>query len=175
MLFPTSDALASITSVWISGQLYFSLFGILREIFKSFSFFLKENSISWKKKPECNKLRSSSVPVNDNSFTARNFMPTNRWKQGSEPELKVWAPAPGIKIFGSDSRTIWSIKNPKPLYYLYNWLFPKTMSVEQEFKVQAPTPALPFKFIWLRLQPSKIAWALVPAPQPWLKDSIYCG
>jgi len=53
---------------------YFSLFGILRDIFKSFSSFLKENSISCKKKPECNKLRSSSVPMNDNSFTARNFM-----------------------------------------------------------------------------------------------------
>jgi len=54
---------------------YFSLFGILREIFKRFSSFLKEISISYKKKPECNKLRSpSAVPMNDNSFTARNFM-----------------------------------------------------------------------------------------------------
>jgi len=43
-------------------------------VFILFHCFLKENSISCKKKSECNKLRSSSVPMNDNSFTARNLM-----------------------------------------------------------------------------------------------------
>ena len=37
------------------------------------------------------------------------------------------------------------------------------MSVEQELKAQAPTPAPPFKKFGLRLQTSKIAWAPAPA------------
>ena len=164
--------------------MYFSLFGILREIFKSFSSSLKENSISCKKKPEFNKLRSS-VPMNDNSFTARKFMSSTIIESravsrnsnfGIRLQLQVsniFGTGSNLKVFGSSSRTIGSIKNQKPLYV--QLACSKTMPVEQELKFQAPTPAPPFKICWFRLQPSKIAWAPAPAPQPWLKESIYCG
>ena len=45
-----------------------------------------------------------------------------------EPELKFQAQAPTFKSFGSDSKTIWSIKNKKPLYRLYNSPTQQTVS-----------------------------------------------
>jgi len=91
-----------------------------------------------------------------------------------EPVLKFQAPASGIEIFwlrlqyleafgsGSGSRTVWSKKSEKTLYYLYTSFAPQTISVDPEPKFQASVP--PSKSFWLRLQPSKIA--SVPAPQP---------
>ena len=148
VLFRTFDALASITLFWISAQVYFSLFGILREIFTNFSSFLKENSINCKKKPECNKLMSSSVPMNENSCTPRSFMsPTPGESRAVSRNSNFGLQLQPLKVFGSGSRTIWFIKNQKPFYYLYNWLAPKTMSVELELKVQAPTPQPGWKIL----------------------------
>jgi len=44
---------------------------------------------------------------------------------------------------------IWSIKNLKPLHYLYNWLAIENMSVAWELKFQAP------------------------AQQPWLEPTVF--
>jgi len=163
VLFRTFDALASITLFWISAQVYFSLFGILREIFTNFSSFLKENSINCKKKPECNKLMSSSVPMNENSCTPRSFMsPTPGESRAVSRNSNFGLQLQPLKVFGSGSRTIWFIKNQKPFYYLYNWLAPKTMSVEQELKVQAPTPQPWLKDTSLSTETNKVArrpWA----------------
>ena len=55
--------------------------------------------------------------------------------------LKFLAPAPTSKSFWLRLKNDLVHSTPKPLNYLYNWLATKTMSVEQELKVQAPTPA----------------------------------
>ena len=90
-----------------------------------------------------------------------------------EPELKFRAQAPtSNKVSGSgpDSITIWSNKNKKILFYLYNWLAQQIMSVEPKPEFQAP--AALSEIFWLRFQPPKIAWA--SAPQPWL-ESVHCS
>ena len=73
-----------------------------------------------------------------------------------------------LEAFGSGSRKIWSkkIRKNSVLFVLYNSLAPQIISVEPEPKF----PALPYKYFWLRLQPSKIAWA--PAPQAWFHDHV---
>jgi len=49
------------------------------------------------------------------------------------------------------------------------------MAVESKttFQVQSAAPAPPSKNSWIRLQPSKFAWAPAAAPQPWLLLSKY--
>jgi len=49
--------------------------------------------------------------------------------------------------------------------------FPQTGAVKPEPKFQAPVP--PTKRFWLRLQPSKTAWA--PSPQPWCSGYVCVG
>jgi len=115
---------------------------------------------------QCTRVRFT-VLVSCNDEIAVHSCPLLRLQsKAAEPVLKFQAAAPGISIFwlrfrhleafDSGSRTIWSKKHKKTLYYLCKSLVPQTISVEPEPKLEVPAPPSP-----------------TSPPQPWCRGRLW--